>query len=163
MEIRVTQDMFGFQTFHTEIKGIDTKEVDEFVHMWVQSWWKKYHERCKIVFKLDKEPPHLMGVIELQAHFTDQETKETLEMLTDTYIKYGEICCPSILADQLFRRTVQASGRKDWKSEDKINLIIQMQKEARHMSYLHGALIFIRPDRNFFLREWRNDGANKII
>lgn len=162
VEFRIEQNIFGYTTIHAEIKGVNSKEVDEFVHMFVQQWWKKYHERTKIVFKVDEKLQRLMDM-KAPFDFTETERQEILGILTDHYIKYGEICCPSILADQLFKRTVEADTRKTWTVNDKINLIAQLKREVKEISYTHGPLIFIKPDKQFFLKEWRNDGTNNKI
>lgn len=162
IEFQIQQDAFGYTRIHTEIKGINSKEVDEFVHMYVQQWWKKYHERTKIVFNVDEKLQLLMDM-KPSCDFTEIECREILGTLTDHYIKYGEICCPSILADQLFKRTVKADTRKTWTVSDKINLIAQLKREAKQISYTHGTLIFIKPDKQFFLREWRDSNANRVV
>jgi hypothetical protein len=46
---------------------------------------------------------------------------------------------------------------------DKINLIAQLKREAKQISYTHGTLIFIKPDKQFFLREWRDSNANRVV
>jgi hypothetical protein len=84
--------------------------------------------------------------------------------MTDKLIQYGEICCSSILAEALFKKDIQASQKTEWTTQEKINLISRLQREAREITFTHGVLVFIKPDRSYGLREWRDSGnANKII
>jgi hypothetical protein len=141
-----------------------TQEVAEFIHMFVQSWWKKYHQRIKIVFDMPKQATQV-GIGAGLSAFGTQEWKEMVEAVTDKFVQYGEICGPSILAESLLRTTVLKGSKNVWKLEDKINLMTNAMTEAKHMAYLHGPLIFIKPDKRFFtrLREWRDSDASKII
>lgn len=163
MEFHINQYV-GVISFRTYMSGQESKDIDEFVHMFVQRWWRKYHERCKIVFNTEREPLKTLGEFPVKQNFTQREQNEICEVVTDAYIKNGEICCSSILADQMFKRTVESSRKKVWKPEDKINLVSQLTREAKYISYTHGTLIFIKAGKDFYAREWRDDeNSNKIV
>lgn len=162
MEFHVEQN-YGVVNVFTYVSEEETKEIEEFVSLFVKQWWKKYHERCKIVFHVEREPLKTLGEFPVNA-FTAEEQKEICREVTNAFIKNGEICCPSILAEQIFKKKVETSKRKDWKTEDKLNLLSQLTREAKQISYTHGTLIFIKAGKDFYTREWRNDGSvNKIV
>jgi len=140
----------------------DTKEVEEFVHAWVQMWWKKWQYRTKIIFK---EPPNMFnaGVRFNSDNFTREEIGELTHIVIDKLIQYGEICCATIIADALIKKDIQAAQKPEWTTQDKLNLIPRLQREAREMSYTHGPLVFIRANKGYGLREWRDGNANRII
>lgn len=141
----------------TLIKGqTNTQEVVEFIHMWVQWWWRKYQLRVKVVFDFPKENPVVTRSTLEQ--FTNEELNDIIVNTRNTLIKYGEICCSQILADNLFKHAVQKCQKTKWTTNDKINLITELNREAKRVAYTHGPIIFIRPDKNFLrLREYRDD------
>jgi len=139
----------------------DIKDTEEFVHFWVQSWWKKWQYRTKIIFK---DQPHMINV---NSHFTvndftGEELNELTHVVTDRLIQCGEICCVNIMADALIKKDIQAAQKSEWTVQDKLNLIPRLQREVKEMSYTHGPLVFIKANKSYGLREWR-DGSNKII
>lgn len=143
----------------------DTKEMEEFVHAWVQMWWKKWQYRTKIIFK---DQPNLMSMDSrfFSNALSGEEMSELVCLVTDKLIQNGEICCVKIIADALIKKDIQAiqsANDREWTTQDKLNLIPKLQREARQMSYTHGPLVFIRANKNYGLREWRDDGTNRII
>lgn len=143
------------------LKG--TKEMVEFVDMWVKWWFRKWVQRTKIILN-NKDVPTLIKAVSLtNSPFTAEEKEDFFGTLTDKLIQYGEICCTQIIAESLFQKAVESSQKKEWKLEEKVNFISKLQRDAREISYTHGPLVFIRPDNYFRLGEWRNDDANKIV
>jgi hypothetical protein len=141
-----------------------TKEVAEFVDMWVKWWFRKWVQRTKIILN-EKEMPKLVKPISLDScPFTAEEKADLMAALTDKLIQFGEICCTQIIADSLLSKAIESSGKKDWKIEEKINFISRLQRDAREISYTHGALVFIKANSDYYkLREWRDNNANQII
>jgi len=146
----------------------NTKEMAEFVDMWVRWWMRKWTQRTKIIFNSKDLPPESLKSMSFTPNmFTSEEHEDCMRALIDKLIQYGEICCTKIMADALFKKGLDAANiinRREWTLQDKLNLLSKLQREARQMSYTHGPLVFIRPDYNYYkLREWRDDGANRII
>jgi len=140
----------------------DTKEVEEFVCSCVKLWWKKWQYRTKIIFK---EQPNSFDA---KAHpildnFTREEINDLICIVMDKLIQYGEICCVNIIADALVKKDIQAVQKSEWTTQDKLNLIPRLQREAREMSYTHGPLVFIKANKEYGLREWRDGNSNKIV
>jgi hypothetical protein len=159
LSILITNRLYGL---HEDLQG--TKEIAEFIHVWVQWWWRKWQERTKILFNEKDIPVHITGTaLNLSMIFTPEEYKELMQTVTDKLIQYGEICCGEIIADGLLKKDIQTNQKTEWSVQDKIQFIPRVQREAREMSFTHGPLVFIKPKKGYGLREWRDDGANKIV
>lgn len=145
-----------------EVSQNEITEVSEFINVWVQLWWKKWQYRTKIIFK---DEPQMVNV---GAHFSQvdispDERKEIITMAIDKLIQYGEICCPSIFAENLFKVQSQQVQNKSWTIADKINFTSKMQREAKNLSSLSGPLLFLHINKEFLkIREYRDD-ANKVV
>jgi len=148
----------GINTF----SGEESKEACEFIKIWVGLWWKKYKERVKLQLQSPIPPDNLLlqGINYLK-FFTIEEQVGIVEMVTEEFIKNGEICCSKILADSLFKRILgRYSPSKVWTKADKINLVTQLKGEARRIARVHGCLVFIRIDKRYYrLREFRDNGG----
>lgn len=143
-----------------------TNEITEFVDMWVHWWFRKWTERTKIVLNKKDLPQQSTNPQMGKIPFTSVEQDEFMRALTDKLIQYGEICCTQIIAESLFKKDIEiaiAAGEKEWKMQEKLNFLSKLRREAKEVSYTHGPLVFIHPDDYFKLREWRNDGTNKIV
>lgn len=142
-----------------------TKEVTEFVDMWVHWWFQKWTKRTKVIFN-DKDMPFntSKAVSMISCPFTAEEKEELMAVFVDELIRYGEICCTEIVGESLFQKAVDSSQKKEWKLEDKVNFISRLQRDAREISYTHGPLVFIKADANYYkLREWRDTNSNDVI
>lgn len=141
-----------------------TQEITEFINMWVKWWWRKWQERTKIILN-EKDLPKsaTVNISTLASTFTPEEHKGVIVAVADKLIQYGEICCVFIMADALFIKAFEDANKKEWTLQDKLNLISKLQRTAKEVAYTHGPLVFLRPDNYFKFREWRSDGANKII
>lgn len=139
-----------------------TREVTEFVDCWVQMWWQKWQIRVKLIFKDEPNKFNVDSSI-LPNNFTVEEHRDLLQIMIDKLIQYGEICCTNVIAESLFKKEVQASQRTEWSMQDKIQFIPRLQRLAREICYTHGPLVFIKPNKGYGLREWRDDNANKIV
>lgn len=156
----ITQEGIMYQNLQT------TKEVAEFVDMWVKMWWKKWLERTKIIVSNDQMPKNAsrIGGGVPSVILSPEELDELLGITIMKLIQYGEVCCTQILGDNLVKKAIEDMKGKEL--SDKINLITKLQRQAREISYVHGTLVFIKPDENYFkTREWRSDGftGNRIV
>jgi len=158
-ELTLHEEIYSVSITSQQLEG--TKEISEFVHWWVCWWWRKWQERTKVVFK---PLPHQFNANLPFAPnpFTEDERTNYIEIMTDKLIQYGEICCSGILADALFKKDVQANQKTEWTTQDKINFIPRLQREAREMTYTHGVLVFIKLDKSYGLREFRDSDSNII-
>jgi hypothetical protein len=95
--------------------------------------------------------------------FSLQEKEEMVIAMMDTFIQNGEFCMPRLLAENLLVRTLGQSEKPLWNPQDKINLMTTLKREAKAISYTHGVLMFIKPNMQHFLREWRSDGSSNIV
>lgn len=140
-----------------------TKEITEFVDMWVHWWFRKWVQRTKIVLN-EKDLPldSSKAMSFLPNIFSGEEHQEFIRALIDKLIQYGEICCTQIMANAMFKKAVEMANKKEWTIQDKLNFLCKLQREAKQITYTHGPLIFIRPDNYYKLREWRDD-VGKIV
>lgn len=152
----ITQQGVMYQNLKT------TKETAEFVDMWVKMWWKKWLERTKIVVSNDQLPKNAlrMGGGPPSVAFSPEEMDELLGVTIMKLIQYGEICCTQILGDNLVKKAI--ADMKGKELPDKLNLIAKLSRQAKEICYIHGTLIFIKPDENYYkMREWR-DGDSSV-
>jgi hypothetical protein len=162
-EFHIEADEFGnYAVSEVVFESMNIEEVLECVQLFVKTWWRKYKQRVKITFEIKKQDSLTeKGRTVVQNHFTLEETHDIVTILTDTFLRCGEYCMAKLLAENLFQRTIGQSAKEKWSQEDKINLVTQMRREAKNISYLHGALMFIKPDLKLYgLREWRDSNAN---
>jgi hypothetical protein len=131
----------------------------------VRMWWKKYKERVKLILETPKSDVLSMkGKGIMGSLLSIQEKEEMITAMMDTFIQNGEICMPRLLAENLLLRTLGQSEKPFWNPQDKINLMTTLKREAKTISYVHGVLMFIKPNMQHFLREWRDEwDGNKIV
>lgn len=143
-----------------------TKEITEFVDMWVHWWFRKWIQRTKIILNEKDLPLDSSKTTSFLPNiFSGEERQELIKALTDKLIQYGEICCTQIIADAMFKKIIEAASatnKREWTIQDKLNFLCKLQREARQISYTHGPLVFVRPDNYYKLREYRDD-SNKIV
>lgn len=139
-----------------------SKEVVEFIQMWIKGWWKKYKERVQVMIvqspRFKPSKTRQKGTI-MMREFSEEEIGDITKAVVQTLIKSGEICCTEILADNLFKSILgRHSGKVKWTSEKKLNFMASVIREAKRMSRTHGPLVFIKPDKKYYeLREFRDD------
>lgn len=143
---------------------MDTKEMAEFVNSWVPMWFKKWQQRTKIIFGKEDLPKSVISLrMNLSNELTADEYEDVELALKNKLIQYGEICCVDIMANSLLKKELEEHGGKEMSLQDKVNLIPRMQRIAKDMSYKHGPLVFVKPDKDYYLREFRDDGTSKIV
>lgn len=153
-------------TFHLGVplyKGV-AKDFEEFIVMFVRKWWKKYQTRVKIVFEMPKQALEVGQPLELPS-FTKSEIDAMIKGIRGKFMQYGEVCATIPLAQNLLQTHLKNSGKKEWSVADKINLQTRLLRLAKEMSYTHGVLIFIKPNKanRSSLNEFRNDDAAKTM
>jgi len=159
--------MIWFQDNNTKIRTkLHVKESVEFVTTWVGLWWKKYKQRVKIQLAKSKKKDIVLtrGEMHLR-HFSVKERDSIINELVNEFIKNGEICCSTILANAIFRRILgRHSKSKKWDLNAKVNLLSMLKREVRMISRTSGYLIFLVPTKDYYrLREYRNDGSSPIV
>lgn len=146
----------------------ETEKIVEFIQMWVKGWWRKYKERVQVTIM--KSPPFELSKtrqkgIRMMYKFTGEEISDINKAIIQALIKNGEICCTEILADSLFKSVLGRYSEKiKWTQEKKLNFMASVIREAKRMSYVHGPLVFIKPDKKYYeLREFRDDNATSVV
>lgn len=147
--------------YHVE-EDKEMEKIVEFIQMWVKGWWKKYKERVKVTImkspRFEASKTRQKG-IKMMYKFTEKEISDINKAVIQTLIKNGEVCCTEILADSIFKGVLgRYSEKMEWTQEKKLNLMASIIREAKRMSYVHGPLVFIKPDKKYYeLREFRDD------
>jgi len=140
------------------------EELVSFIKCFVGMWWKKYQIRVKITFTLPKDsfdssnPPTM-------PQFTEEERTEITSAIKNVLLRYGEICCPEIIAISMLASYIRHNPKKEWSVEAKLNLRTALTRQGKQMAYFSGPLIFMKPNLkkiNSALGEFRNDDAAKI-
>jgi hypothetical protein len=150
-------------TLHHDLQN--TKEISDFLDVWISWWWRKWTERTKVILRAEDAPKNTIAASLnwSPVGLSQEERVDFTGIIVDKLIQYGEICCTQIIAESLITKAV--GEIKSWTIENKIQLISKLQRQAKTISFTHGVLIFLRPDNYFKLREFRDDGtaANKIV
>ena len=145
----------------------DTKileKIQEFIVTWVKLWFAKYQERVRIVLEKPRpEPFFMLGQAAMNSKFNPMERNDILKMATITLIRYGEIACSQTLANYLFRKVLGVLVHRE-KDQDKIKSLqfkldftSVLLRNCEQVSRMHGAIIFIRPDRRYYEMRERFD------
>jgi len=144
--------------------SLSIEETEQCIKVFVKAWWFKYKQRIKLSFeelKLNSEL--LTGKAVMDKNFTSEEIFNITNAVTDHLIKYGEYCCPKIIAESIIPRIIGQFNKTKWILEDKINLISKLKKEAHNIAYTHGTLIFMKVDVKMYgLRDYRDDGSHAL-
>lgn len=148
--------------YHVE-ETEETAKIVEFLMIWVKGWWKKYKIRVQVTIvespRCKPSKTRQKGTM-MMSKFSEDEINDIKKAIVQTLIKSGEICCTDILADSLFKSVLGRYSEKvvEWTQEKKLNFMASVLREAKRVSYTHGPLIFIKPDKKCYeLREFRDD------
>jgi hypothetical protein len=145
-------------TIHRNMQN--TKEVIEFIDIWVKWWWRKWQERTKVIFSAEDIPKNSISGGDspvMNTVLTPEQQSELRGIVTEKLIQFGEICCTEVIAAHLMKKEIE--DMKSYTVQSKIQLIPLLQRKARDISYIHGPLVFIQVGSYLKLREWRNDGT----
>lgn len=133
-------------------------EDEGLVADWVKWWWKKYMKRTMISNAKPEEKYTKYEENILQ--FTDEEREDLNSLVVYTLIYNGEICLVSVLAEMIIKQVLnQYSKNIKWTKEMKIEVTNICMREAKKISKVEGALLFISPIKNEGLREYRDKGT----
>lgn len=131
---------FFFSNLDPFIDPQKIAQIHEFTILFVNLWWKKYLERVKIVFK---QPPNTIRK-RVPTTLSPKEKEELLSLIISTLIKEGEICGTKIIANTLLAKH---TSQKNMTQKRKAELILELIKEAKKLSRLHGPLLFLKPKK----------------
>lgn len=132
----------------------------EFARMLVNEWWKKYLVRTKVVFKTNKEAQEAMEknkAMDLNSLFTREEWNEISEYIQEILFRNGERCFIKILIETTAKNYIRGSGKMALSQNDKVQFMKSIGSEAKRMCYTTGVLVWMFPNYNARVREWRQD------
>jgi hypothetical protein len=137
-------------------------DANEFAKMLVNEWWKKYLVRTKVVFKNNKEAQvslASMKAIDLHSIFTPEEWDEISEYIQEILFRNGERCFIRILIENVAKSYLKTNNKVSFSHNDKVQFMEKLGTEAKRMCYVTGVLVWMFPNYNARVREWRNDNA----
>lgn len=162
-------DVKNYLNTHKPITNQRPKtELVAFLELWLQKWKK----RIKIILKDEQrytDLRHKEETLELATkNLRASELKDLEQIAIETLIAHGEICGTNILGKKIAREEIHNyfESRKTHflPTNPKERILIlttigsNIARKSKLISKVHGHLIFVRPDRKYFVREWRNWG-----
>jgi hypothetical protein len=150
---------FDIDTLLFTINDINNDRLT--IEAWTEWWFKKYKQRVKLTFTENLSPTQLNNNI--LSKFTDQEIDEIKEAMRFKLIEKGDICGTMIIVDSMFLKILsQYSDKIDWNISAKLILLNTMLKEMHKVAFTKGVLIFIKPNKQGYINEYRNDGTTAV-
>jgi len=143
----------------------EDEQTIKFIRMWVKKWWKKYKQRVKIVLgKVPRNPVIAVKSKQNADKLSVRERQDLEKMAINTLIANGEICFSALLATSAINICLGKTEIKNWSMEAKLNFTSNVLRYCKHLSHVHGPLVFIKPDKKYYyLREFRNDGKPQSL
>jgi len=142
-----------------------SKQAPEFAQYLVNEWWKKFLVRTKVVFQKNPEMQSKMEInnrMDMVALFTQEERDELYSYIEDIFIRNGERCFLTVLADQLCKNYIHKEKKMALSQKDKLQLMEACGAEAKRMCYTTGMLVWMLPNYKARVREWRDDRNGAI-
>ncbi len=136
-----------------------TKDIIDFVPIWVRQWWRQYKERVKIILQKPKKSKIFEKGEQVLKHFTKAEKQDIIKMMQMKFIKNGVIIFLNPLSEVILTSVLGRVRRKNWTKEAKIQIIYRILQECERVARTSGPILFIHPTSKYFAREWRDRGS----
>lgn len=137
----------------------DPEELDAFLAVWVNIWFKKWKERVKLLIgdqNANKWNKMAKAITDAEPIWRRLEHKQEIqELVVATLIRNGEICGTEILAENLLKIELgeksccQELGEKGEK-ERIFTTVNNALRRAREMAQSRGPLIFVKVDKGYY-------------
>ena len=133
----------------------DAEELDAFLAVWCNMWFKKWKERVKLLIGnqgANKWNKMNKPLTDAEPIWQKIECKQDLqELVVATLIKNGEICGTEILAENLLKMEVGEKYLQSLpKTEQLFVALNNTMRKARAMAHSRGPLIFVKVDKGYY-------------
>jgi len=133
----------------------DSTELEEFLTIWVGTWFKKWKERVKLLIgeqnasRWNKISKTLNNAEPLWNKITNKQ--ELQEIIITTLVKNGEICGTEILSENLLKMELGEKRVQDLADRERVFMIVnEALRKAREMAQSRGPLIFVKIDKGYY-------------
>lgn len=130
-------------------------ELDEFLTVWCNIWFKKWKQRVKLLIgsqNANKWSKMAKSITDSEPIWRKMNHKQELqEVVVATLIKNGEICGTEILAENLLKMELgeRCMSCMDEK-ERALTMLNSALHKAREMAQSRGPLIFVKVDKGYY-------------
>ncbi|MCL2475671.1 hypothetical protein [Candidatus Bathycorpusculum sp.] len=133
----------------------DLDELDAFLAVWCNMWFKKWKERVKLLIGnqgANKWNKMNKPLADAEPIWRKIECKQDLqELIVATLIKNGEICGTDILAENLLKMELSEKYLQSIPETDRIFVALNNTlRKARAMAHSRGPLIFVKVDKGYY-------------
>ncbi|MCL5877249.1 MAG: hypothetical protein M1540_05500 [Candidatus Bathyarchaeota archaeon] len=135
------------------------EELDAFLAVWVNIWFKKWKERVKLLIgdqNANKWNKMAKTITDAEPIWRRLEHKQEIqELVVATLIRNGEICGTEILAENLLKIELgeksccQELG-ENGERERVFSTVNNALRRAREMAQSRGPLIFVKVDKGYY-------------
>ena len=133
----------------------DAGELDEYITIWTNIWFKKWKERVKLLIgnqnanRWNKMTKTLNNAEPLWRKI--EHKQELQEIVVATLVKNGEICGTEILAENLLKMELGEKQLQNVNEKEIIFITVNNAlRKAREMAQSRGPLIFVKVDKGYY-------------
>ncbi|MGD6806008.1 MAG: hypothetical protein ACQCN4_03515 [Candidatus Bathyarchaeia archaeon] len=133
----------------------NAEELDEFLAVWCNIWFKKWKERVKLLIgnqNANKWSKMTKTITDAEPLWRKIEHKQELqEVVVATLIKNGEICGTDILAENLLKLELGEQNVQNMDEKERVFTVLNRAlRRAREMAQSRGPLIFVKVDKGYY-------------
>ncbi len=133
----------------------DIDELDEFLTVWCNIWFKKWKQRVKLLIgnqNANKWSKMAKSITDSEPIWRKMNHKQELqEVVVATLIKNGEICGTEILAENLLKMELGERGMNCMEEKERaLTMLNSALHKAREMAQSRGPLIFVKVDKGYY-------------
>jgi hypothetical protein len=130
-------------------------ELDEFLTVWCNIWFKKWKQRVKLLIgnqNANKWSKMAKSITDAEPLWRQLNHKQELqEIVIATLIKNGEICGTDILAENLLKMELGERNIAGLEEKERVfTTLNNALRKAREMARSRGPLIFVKVDKGYY-------------
>lgn len=130
-------------------------ELDEFLTIWCNIWFKKWKQRVKLLIgnqNANKWSKMAKSITDAEPLWRQLNHKQELqEIVVATLIKNGEICGTDILAENLLKMELGERNIAGLEEKERaFTTLNNALRKAREMAQSRGPLIFVKVDKGYY-------------
>jgi hypothetical protein len=168
----VCQDFTNYLKYHWDLIGKDAnqceiaerlelqlkenpRELEEFLSVWVNIWFKKWKERVKLLIgnqNVNKWNRTAKILSDAEPFWKTLENRTKIqEFVVATLLKNGEICGTDILSENLIKMELGDKYIQTLEEKERIMTVVNNAlRKARDMAQSKGPLIFVKIDKAYY-------------